>query len=103
MALNMLDDSALFLSESGTAEPVQIIGTSKNVLPVCPVHQKPALRRPKSERPQNNKQIVWRNILIFLFLHTAAVYGLYLWCTVAMWKSILFSKYFFFINECDYV
>ena len=32
-------------------------------------------------------QIVWRNVLLMLYLHMAAVYGLYLCWTSAKWQT----------------
>lgn len=36
--------------------------------------------------------IVWRNVILFVFLHIGAVYGLYLFVFKAMWTSMLFSS-----------
>lgn len=40
-------------------------------------------------------QIVWRNVAIFAYLHTAAVYGAYLFLTQAKWATCAFGKYIF--------
>lgn len=38
-----------------------------------------------------NRKIVWKNAIGFLFLHLAALYGLYL-CFFAHWLTIVWSK-----------
>lgn len=37
-------------------------------------------------------QIVWRNVLIFVYLHAAAVYGFYLCFVAAKWSTLLWCK-----------
>ena len=37
-------------------------------------------------------QIVWRNVLIFVYLHLAAVYGFYVLCVHAKWATALWGK-----------
>ncbi|XP_033200622.1 acyl-CoA Delta-9 desaturase isoform X1 [Bombus vancouverensis nearcticus] len=37
------------------------------------------------------RQIVWRNVIIFTYLHISAVYGLYLALTSAKWATLLFT------------
>merc|ERR1712071_237922 len=36
-------------------------------------------------------EIVWRNVMVFVYLHVAAVYGLYLLVTVAKWYTVAFT------------
>lgn len=43
------------------------------------------------EKYEYKLKIVWRNVVIFLYLHLAAVYGLYLCFTSAKWKTIVFA------------
>lgn len=38
-------------------------------------------------------QIVWRNVLLFIYLHFAAISGLYYIFTAAKWPTLLFSKF----------
>lgn len=38
------------------------------------------------------RQIVWRNVIIFTYLHISAVYGLYLALTSAKWATLLFGE-----------
>ncbi|XP_015839872.1 acyl-CoA Delta(11) desaturase isoform X1 [Tribolium castaneum] len=45
----------------------------------------------KYNLPHNRWQIVWRNVLIFAYLHYAAFYGLYYMLTLAQWKSIIWG------------
>jgi hypothetical protein len=38
-------------------------------------------------------QIVWRNVILFIYLHGAAVYGGYLWLSgEVMWQTFLWGK-----------
>lgn len=39
-------------------------------------------------------QIVWRNVLIFIYLHAAALYGFYLCFTAAKWATLSWCKLF---------
>lgn len=51
---------------------------------------------PKLVAPQaapRKYNIIYLNVLTFGFGHIAALYGLYLACTVATWKTLIFSKY----------
>lgn len=40
-------------------------------------------------------QIVWRNVLIFIYLHAAALYGFYLCFTAAKWATLGWCKKIF--------
>lgn len=88
MAPNLLGNSTLFLAETNSAEPVQIIskpGLQQDVTPAI----KPQI---KSTLPQYRWQIVWRNVFIFIYLHIAALYGLYYTITAAQLKTLLWGK-----------
>ena len=37
--------------------------------------------------------IVWRNVILFIFLHTGALYGVYS-CFYASYKTLFFGKFF---------
>jgi stearoyl-CoA desaturase (Delta-9 desaturase) len=37
-------------------------------------------------------RLVWRNIILFAYLHLAAVYGLWLMLTSAQWKTGIFGE-----------
>lgn len=39
-------------------------------------------------------KLVWRNIMIFGYLHIAALYGAWLFFTSAKWPTVFFCKYF---------
>jgi hypothetical protein len=82
MAPNQLGNS-LFLSETNSAEPVQII--SKQELPQI----KSYVRSPK---PQYRWQIVWRNVLIFTYLHVTAIFGIYYTFTLMQWRTFLWGE-----------
>lgn len=38
-------------------------------------------------------EIVWRNVILFAFLHLGGLYGGYLFFFKAMWRTSLFGKY----------
>lgn len=42
--------------------------------------------------PPRKYKIVWYMVFYFSYLHGAAVYGLYIGVTTAMWYTIVFSK-----------
>lgn len=45
------------------------------------------------EKPSERKlQLVWRNIVLFIYLHAVALYGLYLCVTSARWATVIFGK-----------
>lgn len=52
----------------------------------------PAIVPPSAE--DREWKIVWRNVIIFAYLHTAAIYGAYLFLFKAMWLTKLFGEYF---------
>jgi hypothetical protein len=39
-------------------------------------------------------QIVWRNVILFAYLHLAALYGAYLLVTSAKWPTVIWGKCF---------
>ena len=40
-----------------------------------------------------SRTIVWRNVILMLYLHCAAIYGLYLTLTLrAMWQTVICGK-----------
>lgn len=45
-------------------------------------------------------QLVWRNIILFSYLHLAGLYGAFLFLTSASWATDLFGKNIFL---CYYV
>ncbi|XP_018565934.1 acyl-CoA Delta(11) desaturase-like [Anoplophora glabripennis] len=86
MAPNLIGNSALLAS---TAEPVQII--SPITYPTT--YQRPVKRtvRASGQHQQYKLQIVWRNVMVFFFLHLGAIYGLWLAITQASWKTCLYT------------
>lgn len=46
----------------------------------------------ESSTKEYRLQIVWRNVVIMAYLHIAAVYGLYLVFTAAMFKTFIAGK-----------
>lgn len=49
-------------------------------------------KRQEGYAGQRNIQLVWRNIILFVFLHLAALYGLWLMLFSAHWKTGIFGK-----------
>ncbi|XP_076288866.1 acyl-CoA Delta-9 desaturase [Lasioglossum baleicum] len=43
------------------------------------------------QKTKYKRQIVWRNVIIFTYLHLAAIYGAYLALTSAKWSTVLFA------------
>lgn len=44
------------------------------------------------EKPKYVRHIVWRNVMIFLSLHIASLYGAYLMLTSAKWMTVVFGE-----------
>lgn len=45
----------------------------------------------------NRIDLVWRNIYLFIYLHIAAAYGLYLFVTgQVMWQTVIWGEYIFY-------
>ncbi|KAJ3641784.1 hypothetical protein Zmor_028262 [Zophobas morio] len=83
MAPNPLGKSNYYSS----AEPVQIISKPG-------VQQDVQRYQPKIDRsatPKYRWQVVWRNVLIFVYLHVAAFYGIYYFFTAAKALTLLYS------------
>lgn len=97
MAPNLLGTSALFLAEATTQESLK----SQS----C-VQPQQYTKRPVSigEKPKYRWQIVWRNVIAFVYLHTFAFYGLYLTIFVCTWKTFFWGKWLWFftkvLNKC---
>ncbi|GFT59115.1 acyl-CoA Delta(11) desaturase [Nephila pilipes] len=45
----------------------------------------------KVEKPEYKTQIVWFNVLLFIYLHLSFLYGVYLGFTSAFWKTAIFA------------
>lgn len=87
MAPNLDDKDTAFWQEN-SAVPVQIISKSTTLPQVL----QPAVPESKTT-PQYRWQIVWRNVAIFIYLHAAAIYGLYIGLGKAKWQTNIFCKY----------
>lgn len=49
----------------------------------------------KNEESESTEvKLVWRNIILFVYLHIAALYGFYLMLTSAKIKTALWGEYF---------
>lgn len=49
-------------------------------------------RAPVQQADNYPRQLVWRNIILFAYLHIAAVYGGYLFLFSAKWQTDIFGK-----------
>lgn len=85
MAPNLIGSSALL---ANTAEPVEIISPITYT-----TYQKPVRKVVQINEQGYKLRIVWRNVMIFLFLHLAAVYGLWLAIMKASWKTFAYCKF----------
>lgn len=47
--------------------------------------------QPKRQANRRKISLVWRNIILFAYLHIAAVYGLWLMLTSATWSTGIFA------------
>ncbi|XP_076239710.1 acyl-CoA Delta-9 desaturase [Calliopsis andreniformis] len=54
--------------------------------------ESPVIEQPKEKYVRH---IVWRNVIIFVYLHLAALYGLYLAITSAKWATIAFTLFLY--------
>lgn len=46
------------------------------------------------KKEQYKREIVWRNVLIFIYIHIGGLYGLYLLIFEADLRTFLFGKFF---------
>lgn len=73
-----------------TAEQISIRHHRKNSKnDVKPDHIK--ISEPEAPMQKVPTVIVWRNVILFVYLHIASVYGIYLMITDAMWKTWLWA------------
>jgi hypothetical protein len=92
MAPNLTTASALFLAETEAS----VVYQSKSQKPASAARSRSALQKEQVEadRPagQYKWDISWRNVIGFLYLHTFALYGLYLTFTAAKYQTIIWCK-----------
>lgn len=50
------------------------------------------VKRQEGHASRRNIRLVWRNIILFAYLHLAALYGLWLMLSSAQWKTGIFGK-----------
>lgn len=48
---------------------------------------------PKGYAQRRKIKLVWRNIILFAYLHLAAIYGLWLMLTSAKWSTGIFGEF----------
>jgi len=75
-----------------TGSPTGVLFQDDTVEPVAVPSVKPTIH--DSKPPQKyRRQIVWRNVMLFIYLHMAAVYGAYLMLTSAKIITTVFGVY----------
>lgn len=50
------------------------------------------VKRQEAVAGRRKIKLVWRNIITFAYLHVAAVYGLWLMLSSAMWTTTIFGE-----------
>lgn len=81
MAPNISEDVTGVLFESDAATPDLALASA-----------------PVYKADNKAKQLVWRNIILFAYLHLAALYGGYLFLFSAKWQTDIFGKSFTQVN-----
>jgi len=76
MAPNVITTLTEMFSEDETSSESQLIVTDEE----------------SKEKSKYVRRIVWRNVLIFLYLHFAAIYGIYLIFISAKLMTTIFGK-----------
>ncbi|CAG9865355.1 unnamed protein product [Phyllotreta striolata] len=96
MAPNLLrTSSSLYMAQASSGEPVQIVSTKEDIQTSYQPYQKAAKRPVKRKGRTYEWEIVWRNVLIFLLLHSIFLYASYLLITgKVMLKTLLFNVLF---------
>ncbi|XP_011151497.2 acyl-CoA Delta(11) desaturase [Harpegnathos saltator] len=51
--------------------------------------------QPIEKKPKYVSRIVWRNVVIFSYLHIASLYGIYLAFTSAKWATVIFAFFLY--------
>lgn len=89
MAPTIMGTSTIFLDEAArAAEIVKSVYTQADVR-----KQQTQIPPVTSKEPQQYKrEIVWRNVVFFVYLHCAALYGFYLIFTEIRFYTFLFGK-----------
>lgn len=57
-------------------------------------------RTPIQHADSHPRQLVWRNIILFAYLHVAALYGAYLFLFSAKWQTDIFGKLIYILSWC---
>ena len=85
MAPNLFGSSATLLLEASQ----QGLSQEKQNVPKL----EPSLSKVKSDEQKYKWHIVWRNVIAFVYIHAAAVYGLYLVFTSAKFVSFITGEF----------
>lgn len=82
----LLGASSLILAEAIKTPPkAKLISDTKRI----PQESKRKVVETTKENPYK-WEIVWRNVLAFAYLHTAALYGLFIFLFLCQWKTSIF-------------
>lgn len=93
MAPNLIGSSSFLLADVQSADPIQILSKPDVQLSHPQLPHTSLKRVVKLDKPRYQWRIVWRNVFLFILLHTLGVYGLWALFTKAMWKTIVHCKY----------
>ncbi|GIX73960.1 stearoyl-CoA desaturase 5 [Caerostris extrusa] len=60
----------------------------------------PVSNETQSPQPESKDimQVVWRNVILFAYLHLASIYGVYLMFTSAMWQTNVFTIIMYLVS-----
>ncbi|XP_011878877.1 PREDICTED: acyl-CoA Delta(11) desaturase-like [Vollenhovia emeryi] len=86
MAPNLFGNSATLFLEASQ----QNVSQNKSVAEKI-VTQQLSTQKIQNSQPKYKWKIVWRNVIVFAYLHLGAVYGLYILITAAKFYTILWS------------
>jgi stearoyl-CoA desaturase (Delta-9 desaturase) len=86
MAQNLFGNSATLFLETSQQDVSQKKSTAETS-----VTQKLPIQKTQSSKPKYQWKIVWRNIIVFAYLHLAAIYGLYILITAARFYTFLWN------------
>lgn len=89
MAPTLIGTSTLFLDEASRAAKTVKSGYLQPEVR----SQTQSSKTITKDQNQYKWHIVWRNVIFFIYLHYAGLYGLYLLLTQARWYTVLFGKY----------
>ncbi|KAK9504998.1 hypothetical protein O3M35_009155 [Rhynocoris fuscipes] len=64
----------------------------------CPTKQQLDQNNLETKVPEYKLEIVWRNVLLFIYLHVAALYGAYLMIFQAKWYTVFWAVFLYYLS-----